>query len=333
MAEAAKFIENNKDISILQLDKAGGGKIISYDEYKQLKNDESIFWIRLTIKNARKYLKEITKDISDFGQIATDSLCAAETRPRTIVSSDHLLANFRAINLTPGFQPEDMVSVRLWMNKNLIISAQRRHLHVVEELENRLIHNEGPKDSGDFLLAFLSIMTDKTSEVVTTLDDEIDKLEDAMNNKFIKFESRNSVNEMRRRVIMLRRYLTPQRDAVIKLQTDKLSWINEGDILHLREIADGMIRILEDLDSEKDRTTVLHEELFTLAQERLNEKIYLLAIVTCVFMPLSFLTGLLGINVAGIPMANHPWAFFSVCSILFILALCEILFLFKRKWL
>ena len=103
--------------------------------------------------------------------------------------------------------------------------------------------------------------------------------------------------------------------------------------LQIREVTDSLIRYLEDLDSARDRASVTQEELANRISEQMNVRMYVLSLVAAIFLPLGFLTGLLGINVGGIPGAENKWAFGIFIVILIGVVVLQILFFKKKKWM
>ncbi len=101
----------------------------------------------------------------------------------------------------------------------------------------------------------------------------------------------------------------------------------------LREVSDRTMPHVEDLDAVRDRTAVLQDELTTQMSEQMNRTMYLLTVVATVMLPLGFVTGLLGVNVAGIPGANSPWAFGALCAILVLLVAFEVVILRRLRWI
>jgi zinc transporter len=170
------------------------------------------------------------------------------------------------------------------------------------------------------------------ADVIGDIDDAVDQLEAEV----LTTEShqlRASLASVRRQVIALRRYLAPQREAMTRLQHEKVPWLDDGDRVRLREIADRITRYMEDLDAARDRAAVTHEELASRLSEQMNRRMYLLSMVAAVFLPLGFLTGLLGINVAGIPGEKYPWAF-EIVVLMLIGVIGLQIWIFKRwKWL
>jgi zinc transporter len=102
--------------------------------------------------------------------------------------------------------------------------------------------------------------------------------------------------------------------------------------VRLRETTDHLIRYIEDLDSSRDRASVTQEELVNRLSEQMNNRMYVLSIVAAIFLPLGFLTGLLGINVGGLPGVENPDAF-NIFTIFLITVVALQVWLFKvKRW-
>ena len=167
----------------------------------------------------------------------------------------------------------------------------------------------------------------------------IDDLEDAVadvEDQVLTSEShqlRTELAAMRRQAISLRRYLAPQREALSRLLTEKIAWLDESDRIRLREVYDQLTRHIEDLDEARDRAAVTQEQLINSLSEQMNNKMYILSIVAAIFLPLGFLTGLLGINVGGIPGADSKLGFTVFVLLLLGVVAFQIWLFKKKKWL
>jgi zinc transporter len=128
---------------------------------------------------------------------------------------------------------------------------------------------------------------------------------------------RLKISQLRRQSISIRRYLAPQREAMNRLISENLTWLDELNRLRLREINDRMIRHIEDLDEVRDRAALAQEELLTRVSEQMNERSYIFTIVATIFLPLGFFTGLMGINVGGMPGVEDNTAFWIVVAMCF----------------
>lgn len=104
-----------------------------------------------------------------------------------------------------------------------------------------------------------------------------------------------------------------------RLFGERVSWLTDLARARLREAADRITRYIEALDSARERVAVTSEELSNRLAEQMNANMYLLSVVAAIFLPLGLLTGLLGINVGGIPGVDSPWAFTGVTISLFVI--------------
>ena len=102
--------------------------------------------------------------------------------------------------------------------------------------------------------------------------------------------------------------------------------------MQLRESADTVTRHIEDLDSARDRASVAHEEFSSRMAEQMNSRMYVLSLIAGLFLPLGFLTGLLGVNVGGIPLAEDPGGFIEVVIFLVVLIVVQVVVFRYKKW-
>jgi len=256
------------------------------------------------------------------------ALLAEETRPRFLYHEDGILLNLRGVNLNPDADPDDMVSIRMFITDNRIISVRLRRLMAVEDIRQRVESGKGPRDQGEFIAQLTLGLTERMDPVIQDINERIDALEEEIIDA-PRLDIRKDLSEIRLMAITLRRHIAAQRDAVNHLIVERLDWIDEHDRTMLREAADRVTRFVEDLDNARERTSILHEQLADMRAEKMNENMFILSIIAAVFLPLGLLTGLLGINVAGIPFAQYPGAFAAVCGLLVLIALFE-WWLFRR---
>ncbi|MGB8274063.1 MAG: CorA family divalent cation transporter, partial [Alphaproteobacteria bacterium] len=182
-----------------------------------------------------------------------------------------------------------------------------------------------------FLADLAGKLVARMGPVIADLDDRVDELEDVLLTGPSR-EIRTRLGAIRRQAIALRRYIAPQREAMAQTMMLSIPWIVHPERDRLREVGDRITRYIEDLDSVRDRAAVMQEEVADRISDQMNRNMYLLSVVAVVFLPLGFLTGLLGINVGGIPGSSDSWAFLVVCGLLIAVGAAEILYFRYRKW-
>ncbi len=259
------------------------------------------------------------------------SLLAQDSRPRTSPFQNGLLMGLRGVNFNPGAAPEDMVAIRLWVEENCLISSSQRRLTTLADIRGDLLQGKGPMSITAMLIDLVEGISERIAETVEELENDFDSLEDQVD------EARNTglrsqLAALRRMAIALRRYLAPQRDALVYLQNEPIAWLKKRDKLHLRENANRLHRYLEELDSISDRAIVVQEELASRLAEQINRRIYTLTMVATIFMPLSFLAGMFGINVGGIPGATSSFGFAIFGGVTLLIIIGQLLYLKKKKW-
>lgn len=320
----------NKPVEAYLLDKNGGAQELSYEELYSVDRTDKILWVHFDYSSSEA-IDWITNK-SDIDSIAIDALLTEETRPRTTILDDSLLIALRGVNLNPNSKPEDMVSIRLFISPSLIISTRKRNLLSVGELVDSLKKNLGPKSSSEFLIDLTYRITSRMEDIIDQIEDRADFLEEnIIDSSDIKF--RNEILAIRRESIILRRYLFPQKEAMNKLYHDKITWINEYQRLELREINDQLIRHIEELDTIRDKVALIQEELANILSDQMNKKMYVLSIISAIFLPISFLTGLLGINIGGIPGSENQNAFYIFSLMLVVIVSLQYFIFKKKKWI
>lgn len=322
--------EENGLISAVLLDGKGSGKELNWQQIHQWQPEQGLIWIHLdfTSEQAKSWL------INDSGldPLVADALIADETRPRCSSVNDGLFISLRGVNSNPGADPEDMVSIRMYCTGQRVISTRRRRLLSIRDIIDALQNGAGPSTAGQLVAMLSARISERMANVINDLEDRIDTLEEAIIDASTH-EVRKSILELRREIIKLRRYLSPQRDALSKLQIENVAWIDQHDQAKIREAYDKITRYVEDLDSARDRAAVTNEELSGRLSEQMNTRMYILSVIAGLFLPLGFLTGLLGINVGGIPLAENTLGFMLVVVFLVIVVVGEILLFKAKKWL
>lgn len=316
-------------ISAYLLDEQGGGTPLDWAGLRAWEPGQGPLWAHFdrTREGSRRWLLEE----SGLDPMVADALLEDETRPHCDVIGEGLLLVLRGVNLNPGADPEDMVSLRLWVEDGRVISLRHRKVMAIDDLRAALAAGRGPKRAAELMIAIAGKLVERMGPVITALDDTVDALEDEVLESGRR-QLRMRLHGVRHQAIALRRYIAPQRDAMTRLMGEALERFERVEQLHLREISDRITRYVEDLDAARERAGVVQDELANRLAEEMNRTMYLLSIVATIFLPLGFVTGLLGVNVGGIPGSESPLAFVVLCLLLLGFGLIEVL-LFKRlKW-
>ncbi|MBN2644045.1 MAG: zinc transporter ZntB [Desulfuromonadaceae bacterium] len=263
--------------------------------------------------------------------LAIQALFAEDTRPRTIVINDGVLATLRGVNKNPGAAPEELISLRIWADKRCVITARRYRFRSTEEVKEQLLQGTGPRTVAELLVELCGRLTGYLNQGIDDFEEQADLLEEQPMEEENR-ALREGLSELRRQIAHIRRYVSPQRDALAQLAMCNLPFLDDQSRAKFTEINNHLQRHVEDLDILRERVTIVQEELQGQLAEQMNIRMYVLNLVAAIFLPLSFLTGLFGINVGGIPGSNSPVAFFLFCGTLLVIAVLLILLFRRRRW-
>ena len=270
--------------------------------------------------------------VSGIDAVIDRALLQEDTRPRCARHGDGLLINLRGVNLNEGAAPEDMIAIRIWMTEEVVVSLRAYHIMAVQDLHDQIMAGDIPNSSGAIVSTIAMRLTHRIEPVVADLDDEADQFEDSLLEDGATLP-KTALASFRRKVLTIRRYIIPQREALAHIIREGEDMFSTGDILHLREIADRVIRIGEELDSIRERSLVLQEQVMEERSERMNERLFVLSIISAIFLPLGFVTGLFGVNLGGMPGLNDAAAFTLLCLGLMGLTVVLLLMLRRMRWL
>ena len=311
----------------LLLDGIGGAKKLTADEVDRWEPQNGILWLHFDYSSSQT--AEWIRNEKHLDSVSREFLLTEDTRPRVAAINNALLLSLRGVNLNPHSDPEDMIAVRLWANDSMIITTIRRTLLSIVAIADLLENGNGPQNSSEFIVDLASQLISRMGPTIESIEEMLAELEEKVLDTG-DAAIRRQLSTIRRESIVLRRYLSPQREAMYRLYDEKISWLKETDRMHSREVTDHLLRYIENLDSTRERATVIHEKLVSNLSEQLNNRMYVLSLITTIFLPLGFLTGLFGINVGGIPGSDNKFAFAVFAGLLVIIALV-LLGLFRRK--
>jgi zinc transporter len=228
-SESPKWPEPDQGlITAAFLDGKGGSQLTSWNEIEQMTEASGLLWMHLDYENER--VKNWLRKHSGLDEITVQALLSEDPRPRSAAFTEGSLIVLRGVNMNEGADPEDMVSLRIWMEQNRIITLRNRRIMAANDIRVRLENQCGPKNPQEFLIQVTECLMNRIAEVILALQEKVDTLEE----KVIGTETgelRKEIANLRRKVISFRRYLAPQRDAMIRMVSQRTSGKTGGLIM------------------------------------------------------------------------------------------------------
>ncbi len=257
---------------------------------------------------------------------------AEDTRPRfQQIDHETFVLILRGVNLNEGQAPDDMLSLRVLFYKNSIITFRKRPFKAVTAVRNALANGQGPNSLGGLLIAIIEQLHLRIDDVVNRAEESIESLHEESNR--LSQDRHRELTLMHRQLLKLNRFLKPQTFALSELCNSRIRFFEDEALsLHFHNQRDVIFRVVENIEALLDQVWILRELVQQALSETMNRNTYRLSVVAGVFLPLGFVTGLLGVNVGGIPGTDSPVAFYLLCAVLLLLGVVEFVLLRRLRF-
>ncbi|MCQ1058034.1 CorA family divalent cation transporter [Photobacterium sp. DNB23_23_1] len=256
-----------------------------------------------------------------------DSLLTDDTRPRfEKYSDDCFLIILRGINLNEGSEPDDMLSLRILWYKGSLISTRKVPSRAVANIVRKLEQGEGPNTLTDLLQAIANSVNSIISDFLSPVEDRLNEMDENVHTDRAVLSSINS------RLLRLRRYLKPQRYVLEDLIEADIP-VLKGYKNHFKNCLDTIMRMNESIDFYIDQINLYFATINQQQAETMNRNTYLFSVIAGIFLPAGFFTGLLGVNIGGIPGVENPLAFTLFCLGLIVIVAVEVIVLKKLRYI
>lgn len=267
----------------------------------------------------------------ELGEFNSGLITAPTSRSRCTVMDDKALIVLRVVR--PGAAPQDVGRqfLTVWIESNRVIIASELNILDFLGLSKVDQPHHAPVTPADLIARLALRATDRLEPLIEMLGERLDGIEETLITHSTE-KAQDNLEQLRRTLISFRRLIWPQRDALSTLEIEDLSFFSDRDRLRLRDAAMRTARIGDELQALSERAVLVHEEIIDDRAEQMNKAMLLLAAVTVVFSPLTLITGLLGMNVSGIPLAGHGAAFWFVCILLVLIGGGITMWMRKLRW-
>ena len=314
------------------LDGEGGGRPIQWEEVQDWvpQTPGEVLWIHLCRNKPGVY--DWLQETVGIPEPTAELLTSDETRPRAFREGETLVATLRGINFNPGAEPEDMVSMQLWCDGRRLITLRRHPLQTPRDTLALIDRGRGPMDAGAVITNLTELLVARMNQSIVDMNSHIDRCED-MDLDDEAGETLEQIASIRRNCLALQRHMGPQHVALEAISREAPYWFEDHDRREIAETIDRLRRYLDDIDISKESAVVLMDELRARALARSERTNHVLTIVAGIFLPLGFLTGLLGINVGGMPGVEDNDAFWEVVLLCVAILAVQVVLFWKWKWL
>ncbi|MDW8365828.1 MAG: magnesium/cobalt transporter CorA [Abditibacteriales bacterium] len=306
------------------------GTLDDVRQARQMKDREVNFWVDVTQPTVEE-LKTL-QGIFGFHDLAIEECQDQPTKPGITDYETHC---FIVVHVPASLaEPEpEIVEMNVFLGHHFLVTVRHQPVRILSVLrEHCLKQNTVLGRGADFV--FYSIMDDITDEYFQTLerlDEEIDELEDQIMTAPTR-ETLNRIFLLKRQLVHLRRVAGPQREIFAMLNNREFPYIKERTLVYFRDVHDHLIRVYELIDSMRELLSSALDAYLSQRSNQLNEVMKILTMLTTIFMPMTLISSIYGMNFAHMPELKWTWGYPFALGLMVTVGVL-LLVLFKwRKW-
>ena len=262
-----------------------------------------------------------------------EDILNTEQRPKTEDYGGYIFVVLRMLDYTAG-KTLDNEQVSLVLGKNFVLSFQENVGDVWDPVRERIRNDKGRirKEGSDYLAySLMDAIVDNYFTIMEKLGDEVEDVEEDLMRKPTQ-QTLKIIQSLKRRMIAVRRSVWPFRDVVHSLQGTDNPLIAEATKIYLRDIYDHTIQVIDNIESARDVVSGMIDIYLSSVSNRLNEIVKVLTILSVIFIPLTFIAGVYGMNFKYMPELGQPWGYPAALSLMALVAAGLIVFFKRRKW-
>jgi len=301
-----------------------------------LEQPHGLIWVSLE-QPTDEELDAVLRDIFHFHPLAVEDCASYEYQPPKVDDfGDYIFLIVHALradfDLNRLSGELDTIELNCFISQRYLVTSYRSApIASIEKVWNGLDRNLRPLERGvDFLChAILDDLVDEYLPLIDAVDEEIDQIEDAILAD-PQTQTLQRILALKHNMVTLRRIISPQREVINRLSRDDLPQISAQNRIYFRNIYDHLVRLHDLSESIRDVIGGTLDTYMSVTSNRLNQIMRTLAVISTIFLPLSFLTGVYGMNFDYIPILHWQYGFAFIWAV-FLMVVTGMLWIFKRN--
>jgi len=315
-------------------------KAKTVEECFPFKDTPTVTWINIDGIHQVEIIEKIGKHFSLHPLILEDILNTGQ-RPKIEDFIEYLYVVLKMLYYDDKEAEVKAEQVSLILGSNFVISFQEREGDVFNPIRDRIRGSKGRirKMGADYLAyALLDGVVDNYFMILEKLGEEIEDMEEELVSNPTP-ETSQGIHRLKGEMIFLRKSVWPLREVINGLERGESSLIKESTIIYLRDLYDHTIQVIDTIETYRDIVSGMVDTYLSSISNRMNEVMKVLTVIAVIFIPLTFIAGIYGMNFNpeaspwNMPELNWSFGYLSVIGLMFLIALGMIIYFKRKKWL
>lgn len=305
---------------------------IPIEELLERCQSHQVSWVNVDGLTNQELIQKISKHF-DLHYLLVEDVMNTDHQPKADEFEDHLFFTLKMLYRIEG-QSIDYEHISFVLGKNYLLSFQEKEGDIFDNLRNRIKQDNGVirKRGADYLLyRLIDAIVDSYYSILDSIGKRIEEIEDNISNNATELDF-IEIQKLRKEFIYLRKVVYPLREALNKVIKNEEGFIEERNEKYFSDVYDHVIHLIDSLDTYKDLTSTLMDLYMNTINYRMNEVMKLLTVITTIFIPLSFVAGVYGMNFENMPELAWPNGYYGVLIAMGIIFLAMVGYFRYKKW-
>ncbi len=267
--------------------------------------------------------------------LVLEDILSTGQRPKLEEFEDHLCVITRMLIYVDQGEEISSEQVSLILGKNYVISFQEREGDVFGPIRERLRNRKGriTRQGADYLAyALIDIIVDNYFRIIEKVGDRLETMEDLVIGK-AEPKTLQAIRAIKREMIFLRRSAWPLREVIGSLEKTETGIVHKSTRIYLRDVYDHVIQVVDTIETMRDMVSGLQDVYMSSVSNSMNEVMKVLTIIATIFIPLTFIAGIYGMNFEHMPELKYSWAYPGVWMVMILVAALMLIFFRRKRWL
>jgi magnesium transporter len=309
-------------------------EITSCEQLRTYREKDSMTWINIDGVHKPDIVETIAKQF-EWHPLVTEDLVNTEQRPKMENHGDYIFIVLKMLTYDEANKEVKGEQVSLIVGENYVFSFQEREGDIFEPVRKRLRSESSRirKLGTDYLAyALMDVVVDHYFFILESVGEYIENLEEKLFFETSPDDLRK-IHQMKREMIFLRRAVWPLRETVSSLERAESPLIQKATRSYFRDVYDHTIQVIDTVETLRDLLSGMHDTYLSSLSNRMNEVMKILTIIATIFIPLTFIAGVYGMNFTYMPELEWKWGYAAVWGVMIAIFIGLIIYFKRKKWL
>jgi magnesium transporter len=308
-------------------------EINSVEEIDPYTDTPQVTWVNVSGLHDTELIKQIGEKFSIHPLVLEDIL-NTETRPKIEMTDDYIFIAMKMLTYNSSEDQIDTEQVSFILGNSFVFSFLEKSDNIFNPIKDRITNNYGRvrKQASDYLFyALMDVVVDQYFLLLEQIEQNIELLDDEVITNADRSQIEKIYN-LKNKLLLTRRSLWPLRELFTRLIREESKLINKKIVPYLRDLLDHTIQITETIELQREITNGLMETHLSMMSFKMNEVMKVLTVIATIFIPLTFIVGIYGMNFPNMPEMKWPWAYFALWGVMIGVVLFMLFYFKRKKW-